>query len=767
MPSPESPDAAWPERLAAYRAQLDCRFPQVGEVFEACLLDALRVLSPTGVSAYLDCGRFLGRMGRGVEPLLAFLEEWPSTAGILGEDALPAINHTLQLIWKSPNGKAITPFLQTLAAVARRLPSREQMQHYLDLTLELMERTSGSIHGIHKSFASPCLPDFLAQAPTLLNSLAIGGLQNWVDYGIRNYGNHPERQRAYFSLQSADSRAVFQRERHGTLLVDHERLLDLYLRGLWGDSAQLVPYASSADPAGHSAQGDASAPLLPYYDASGIRLPDVLDDALGVSGIDRYRASLAHIAGHRRWSTPLFADNFSPMQRMAIEIFEDSRIETLILRHYPGLRHIFLALHPTPAESACNPATHSCLRHRLAMLSRALLDPAHGYQDAALREFVERFVQTMASGEASSEAIATLALAYVARTRRQSDQLANVHFADTVIAFRDDNRHLWRFHELSDDEEMFDLRPTAAAAEVDRLPPRHYPEWDYQSQSYRPDWVSLYESLHPSGEAALIDRLFNKHAALARRLKRLLDLLRPQDRVRVRYQEDGSELDLDIAIRSLIDFKSGATPDPRINMSHRTNGRNLAVLLLLDLSESLGDKVRVGNGEQTVLELGQEAVSLLAWAIEQLGDPLAIAGFHSDTRHDVRYLHLKGFSEGWGDPVKRRLAAMQAGYSTRMGAAMRHAAHYLAVQPAEKKLMLILTDGQPSDVDVQDGRLLIEDARKSVGELEQQGIFTYCISLDRKADEYVHDIFGGRYAVIDNIERLPERLPELFMALTR
>jgi hypothetical protein len=161
MPSPESPDAAWPERLAAYRAQLDCRFPQVGEVFEACLLDALRVLSPAGVSAYLECGRFLGRMGRGVEPLLAFLEEWPSTAGILGEDALPAINHTLQLIWKSPNGKAITPFLQTLAAVARRLPSREQMQHYLDLTLDLMERTSGSIHGIHKSFASPACPTSL------------------------------------------------------------------------------------------------------------------------------------------------------------------------------------------------------------------------------------------------------------------------------------------------------------------------------------------------------------------------------------------------------------------------------------------------------------------------------------------------------------------------------------------------------------------------------------------------------------------------------
>ena len=462
----------------------------------------------------------------------------------------------------------------------------------------------------------------------------------------------------------------------------------------------------------------------------------------------------------------MFADNFSPMQRLAIEFFEDSRIETLILRQYPGLRRVFLALHPRPVEGACNPETHSCLRHRLAMLSRALLDPQHGYRDAALGEFVDRFVRTMASGESSSEQIAELALAYVARTRRQSDQLASVYFADTVIDYRDDNRHLWRFHELSDDEEMFDVPPpTAAPSEIERLPPRHYPEWDYQSQTYRPDWVSLYESLHPAGDAAIIDRLLEKHAALAQRLKRLLDLLRPQDKVRIRYQEDGSELDLDIAIRSLIDFKSGARPDPRINMSHRTNGRNLAVLVLLDLSQSLGDKA--GDGQQTVLELSQEAVSLLAWSIEQLGDALAIAGFHSDTRHDVRYLYLKGYSERWGDSVKSRLAAMQAGYSTRIGGAIRHAAHYLAAQKAEKKLLLILTDGRPSDVDVQDERLLVEDARKAVGEVGRRGIFTYCISLDRQADAYVSDIFGQRYSVIDRVERLPERLPELFLALTR
>ena len=133
----------------------------------------------------------------------------------------------------------------------------------------------------------------------------------------------------------------------------------------------------------------------------------------------------------------------------------------------------------------------------------------------------------------------------------------------------------------------------------------------------------------------------------------------------------------------------------------------------------------------------------------------------------MRYLHIKGYGEYWNDEVKGQLAAMQAGYSTRMGAAMRHAAHYLQAQNTDKKLMLVLTDGQPPDVDAPDERLLIEDARQSVRELDQQGIFSYCINLDPKADDYVSDIFGHHYTVIDHIERLPEQLPKLFMALTR
>jgi hypothetical protein len=782
--------------MKAYWAQLDCRFAQVAEVFEGCMADALTVLTREGLNDYLESARFLGKMGLGVEPILIFMERWPAVAETLGEPTVAAIMDAVRKMWKSPNGKAITPFLQSLAAVARRLHSREQMEDYLEIALDLMARTTGSIHGFQQTIPSPSLPALYQQSPFLLGQLSLAGLKNWVEYGIRNYGHHPIRQEEYFALKSPDSRAVLQRERHGTLFADVERKLDLYMRALWRDSDHLVPYSTAFD--------ELRKPV-PYYDKLGMRVPDVYDDfvvpgsprsnspplgegegnrlaaqEIKISGLDRYRAVLAHMVGHRRWTEAQIADNWSPFQRMAVEFFEDARVEELLIREYPGLRRIFLALHPLPAEDACDPETTSCLRHRLAMLSRAFLDPQHPYRDPVLREFVQRFHEILAGGESSTGEIADLALAYVTRTRRQSDQLANIRFDDTVIDYRDDNRQMWKFIEEGDEEEAFDAeRKIEQGKEFHGLPPRHYPEWDYSSQTYRPDWASVYEALHPSGNAGVIDQLLEKNADLAKRLKRLLDLLKPQDKVRIRYQEEGSELDLDVAIRSLVDFKSGATPDPRINMSHKTNGRDIAVMLLLDLSESLNETIfagmggeppnsqKVAGGSQTILELSQEAVSLLAWAIDKLGDPFAIAGFHSNTRHDVRYLHIKGYGESWNDEVKARLAAMEAGYSTRMGAAMRHAAHYLEARQADKKLMLILTDGQPSDVDSPDERLLIEDARQAVKELDQKNIYTYCINLDPKADEYVSDIFGKRYTVIDNIQRLPERLPEVFLALTK
>ena len=747
------------DALVEYREKLNCGFREIDEVFADCMENAVARLSVRGVKDYLAGASLIGGIGRGVEPVLVYLEEMPDVSAKLGEGMLSLVSESVWTIARTPNGKAIPPFLDTMAEAARRLGSLDHLCRYIDIVLDMMDRSSGSIHGHHDTIPSPGLPILLNQIPHLLGQLSLKGLSNWIDYGIKAYGNHPERQQDYFSLQSPDSRAILQRERHGTLFADHERKLDLTLRALWNEKTHLVPYSTGFD--------ELRKPR-PYYDELGIRIPDVYDDRESINGLDRYRALLAHIAAHRRWTEAIFADNFSPFQRYAVEVLEDCRVEALAMRRFSGLRPVWMVLHPRPIEGDCDPDRESCIRHRLTMLSYAILDPDHGYENKDVCDFAERFHAMLKDGDASTQKTAELATLFIARTRLQSDQLAEMYFKDTEIDYRDDNRHMWKYHELGDEEEMYDENDRDSADKSDEdqgLPPRHYPEWDYASLTYRPDWVSLYESLHPTGDSALIDGLLDKHAGLAKRLKQLLDLLKPQHYVRVRYQEEGSELDLDVAVRSLIDYRSGATPDPRINMSHRHDGRDIAVSLLLDLSESVS---QVPPGcEQSILELSQEAVALLGWAIEQLGDSFAIAGFSSNTRHQVRYQHIKGYGENWNDDVKARLAAMEAGYSTRMGAAMRHAGHYLGARKADKKLLLVLTDGEPSDIDCDDDRVLIEDAHKAVQELDREGIYTYCINLDPNADDYVQDVFGQRYTVIDRVERLPEKLPQLFMSLTK
>ncbi len=742
---------------ADYRDKLKCSFEQIEDCFDDYMKDALRNLSNQGVEDYLSGASLVCMIGRGWEPVSIYLEEMPQMAQRVGEPILEIVSKHVWDMSRSPNGKAIPPFMQCLPEASRRLGTLEQMQNFFDILFKMLDTTTTSVHGHHKTHSSQGFLVLLNQIPYLLSQLSLEGLKNWIEYGVRNYNNNPERQKDYFSLQSADSKAMLQRERHGTLYMDNERKLDMYMRSMWQAEEYFVPYSLGFD--------ELRKPQ-PYYDELGMRVPDVYDDLDGVRGINRYRITLAHMAAHKRWTERQVADNLSPFQRIAVEAFEDSRVEQLILREYPGLRKYFLALHPTPIEGDCDNEKESCVRHRLAMVSRAILDENHGYQNPNILEFVGKFWDALKDSESSTKEMLGIAISFTARTRLQSDQLPKVYFDNTEIDYRDDNRHMWVFIEENDEPEDDTSQPQSSETiEPDGLPPRHYHEWDYNTSSYKPDWVTLYESLHAPGNASDIDKILEKHAALAKYLKRILDLLKPQYYVRQRYQEEGSELDLDVAIRSLIDLKSGSQPDPRINMSHRHDGRDFAVLLLMDLSASLHD---IPDGcTQSILELSREAVTLLGWSIEQLGDKFAIAGFHSDTRHNVRYHHLKGFSEHWDDSVKARLAAIEAGFSTRMGAAVRHASHYLEGQKADKKLLLILTDGEPADIDVTDEKLLIEDTHKAVDELSSKGIYTHCISLDKKADEYIQDIFGkSGYTVIDNVEKLPEKLPLLFANLT-
>ncbi|MGH8801958.1 MAG: nitric oxide reductase activation protein NorD, partial [Casimicrobiaceae bacterium] len=211
--------------------------------------------------------------------------------------------------------------------------------------------------------------------------------------------------------------------------------------------------------------------------------------------------------------------------------------------------------------------------------------------------------------------------------------------------------------------------------------------------------------------------------------------------------------------------RAGRTPESKVYARLERRYRDLAVLLLLDVSQSTNDIVR--GTDKSVLELEREATALLAHAMTGLGDPFAIHAFCSDTRADVRYYRVKDFDAPYDSTARRRLAGLAGRYSTRMGAALRHAARELATRRSYRRLLLMVSDGEPSDVDVADRRYLVEDARHAVLAMAHVGIDVFCVGLDAGGDGYLTRIFGQRNVLqLDRVERLPEKLPMLYFRLT-
>jgi nitric oxide reductase activation protein len=193
--------------------------------------------------------------------------------------------------------------------------------------------------------------------------------------------------------------------------------------------------------------------------------------------------------------------------------------------------------------------------------------------------------------------------------------------------------------------------------------------------------------------------------------------------------------------------------------------RDLSVLVLLDISESTKDIVT--GTHSTVFSAERAATALLAEAMAGLNDPFAIHAFCSDSRKELRYYRIKDFGERYGDDAKSRLAGLRPGLSTRMGAALRQAAHEIGGQLTHRRLVLVVTDGEPSDIDVSDRKYLVEDARKAVHELAHEGINVFAVGLDSEGEGYLSRIFGRRnVAQISNVAALPHKLPMLYLRLT-
>jgi nitric oxide reductase NorD protein len=168
-----------------------------------------------------------------------------------------------------------------------------------------------------------------------------------------------------------------------------------------------------------------------------------------------------------------------------------------------------------------------------------------------------------------------------------------------------------------------------------------------------------------------------------------------------------------------------------------------------------------------VIDVIRDSLFLFSEALTATGDRFAMYGFSSLKRGHVRFNHLKSFEERYDSQARGRIQAIKPGYYTRMGAAIRYASTLLAAQPQRQRLLLLLTDGKPNDLDRYEGRYGIEDTRMALHEARQQGLRPFCVTIDIEANEYLPHLFGASgFAVIRKPEDLPKELPLLYAQMT-
>ena len=766
------------------------------DALNGSFLEASKVMTPSGLKVFLDGAGALHALGKGEDMVISFLEETPMVVKEVGESIIGEIIFSIMKMTTKTSTAVIVLMLSSLPNVAKRMSDFDLFKGYL----RLLERMI--------TLAPRGMRPMLNNIDLLTSRLTLGGLRRWILYGAETFNRDFNAQIAYFELSSSESLKILEQERRGTLFIDNQRKLQFYLRAFYNRDFFLRPTSGDYD----TKKG-----LKPYIEYGVMHIPDAYDDfqhpsGRVIPGINCYRAVCAHAAAHIIETKSSFkGDSLNPYQIACVSLIEDLRVELKTIKKFPGMKKLWIALHPEDsALKDLNPFIND-----LIDFSHSALDSNYNTKQKFNSKFLKVFKKKMEISSYQSEMSYELGMKYYELIKSETD--LNINASDLAVApiqYRDDNRYIWEYDKLdwvsegndyvpasqrqvhqkanimdnyndldvkkTDDEhkEIWTLEADNSLDELDgfsaneielKTPisePFHYNEWDYQLQLYRPNWATLYERRLQKGDLEVINQILKKHKPIANQLKNAIDQMQPQGLLKLKKQQEGSDLDIDSCVSALSDIRSGNAPSDRIYIKKVQHIRDVSVNLLMDLSESTNDKV-VGS-DKTILELMKEATSLLSWAIDKIGDNLTICGFASDSRHDVQYYRFKPFQYSLNDEVKGRLAGIKGGLSTRMGTAIRHAGIDLLTQSSSKKILLILTDGEPADIDVDDPQHLRFDAKKAVEELRTHGIVTFCISLDSNADEYVSRIFGkNRFMVIDNLQKLPERLPQLFISLTK
>jgi len=731
------------------------------------------------LARWLHCCRKLESAGYGASVLTAYYRFAPQIARVLEPQAAFNLADSVSEI-AAKTGRIEARLLpQASLIAAKRLNDERGYRAWVSL-----------IEGF-AAIAPESTSTLLGRMDHLLTTLSVSRLESWILTGIRSTGGDADRRLKFFSFEDPESTRWLLYESGNVTFDMMTGRIRPYMKALWNIN---VPIRE------HPLTATKNTRRRSSFSNGVIRLPTSFAGFIGEHAEDQYLAAAAHIGAHIRYSSPKFpVRKLKPIQIAVISLIEDARVENLAIREFPGLRRLWLPLHVAQTPNSLSPNHALMAPNLLARLARALIDPDFsdfsGWIKKAKHEFFN--LETEWTNPEFSRELGGV-LGNDLGQMRVGWQFDITNYV-VEPPYRDDNVGLWEYPdqevppEAPESEQLFDsirieeqkddsTPPDREKQETEQnnankkpiklevqmaegLPVARYPEYDYQTGRERPDWATVVEYIPPLEKDKNFGYRSERDSVTLQQIKSLIKAAKVSRPKRIKKQSEGEILDLDSCIDAAINQRMRISPDPRVYSKFVRHGRDLSVLLLLDISQSTSDKV--SGSTESVLDLEIRASMLLAHAMSELGDPFAIAGFCSNNRDEVRYYRIKDFSDPLNEEVHTRMASLDSNLSTRMGIAIRHAGRSLASQHTYRKLLLIITDGEPSDLDVNDPLYLIEDAKKAVQTLSNQSIDVFCVGLETAGQSYLERIFGRRnYSLIDRVEQLPVKLPSLYLRMT-
>ncbi len=664
---------------------------------------------------------------------------------------------------------------------------------------------------------------YFKSAPQILARLSMSDLEEWVAKGLEAADTQKDSGTSFFSLQSGSSRTAVEGLVKGLELKDIHTVLRSYAEALAGRKFMLrsssLFYKNLPGLSRFFSVTDGERIFLPS------QIEAFADEELNFK---TFKWILTHELAHLLYGTfsigkqELAGLNGLNNPNHAYKIFEfleDERVDYLIGLAYPGLekdrrvimdaflsrkaalgevkQSIFETISFRTAGVMAGASSSACrltplLKEALAKVLRPdctvneVLDLTIGIYRAANgemscevcenRESLDRLfyrgVIDFDLVESARTGTWRLVVDLVERFNEKNVEMA----PETVsLALRrieeaeiiDSEELLWQVTDGERFAELFEqVQDVVAEMEAEKRFRRsvYYDEWDMKLDDYRKDWCRVREMDMVETSPVFYHKTIADNYGLVSLLRRHFSLLRP-DRIKRFFREErGDDIDFDAVIEAVVERHAGRTPSDRVYIRREKNLRDVSVAFLVDMSYSTGDVMPSGK---RIIDIEREGMVLMAEALESIGDQWAVYGFSSNYRDKVDFFVVRDFGEAFNNTVKMRFENIRPIAQTRLGAAIRHANSLLVRQSSRIRLLILLSDGRPYDIDYGDADYSVEDTRRALWEGRRKGVNSFCITVDKKSRDYLPYMYGeANYTLIDNIETLPVRLPLIYKRLT-